>query len=66
MDQQTAIQILDQIVCAIEEAGYDARAQLTGYLQEGDPTFITRRNGAREQIMQLDKALIRSYLNRLP
>lgn len=51
------------IVASIAEAGYDPYVQLTGYLQTGNSAFITRRNGAREQIRQMDAAQIKQYLD---
>lgn len=43
-------------------AGYDPYAQLTGYLQTGDETFITRNENARELIKTLDKGKIEQYV----
>ena len=31
---------------ALSDAGHDPHAQLTGYLQSGDTTFITRKGNA--------------------
>lgn len=54
--------ILDRIVLALKEAHYDPYAQLTGYLETGDGSYITRKDGAREAIKLLDKEAIRAYL----
>ena len=54
--------ILDRIVLALKEARYDPYAQLTGYLETGDDSYITRKDGAREAIKLLDKEMIRAYL----
>jgi len=61
MDEKISI-----IAEAIRSGGYDVRAQLTGYLQSGDETYITRRNNARELISALDKDLIKAFVDSLP
>ena len=55
-------QIISEIVDSMKAAGYNAHDQLTGYLQTGSLRYITRKNGAREKIASLDKAMIRDYL----
>ena len=50
------------VVAAMKAAGYDPVAQLTGYLQTGDDTFITRTGDARSIIRTLDKAQISIYV----
>lgn len=54
--------IFDGIVSALTNAGYDPYAQLTGYLQTGDETFITRNGNARELIKTLDRGKIERYV----
>ena len=54
--------IFDGIVSALTNAGYDPYAQLTGYLQTGDETFITRKGNARELIKTLDRGKIERYV----
>ena len=50
------------VVKALKNAGYDPYAQLTGYLETGDDSYITHKDGAREAIKLLDKEVIRAYL----
>lgn len=50
------------VVAALKAAGYDPVAQLTGYLQTGDDTFITRTGDARSIIRTLDKKQISVYV----
>jgi len=52
------------VVAALKAAGYDPIAQLTGYLQTGDDTFITRTGNARSIIRTLDKEQITAYVER--
>jgi len=49
------------IMNALSDAGYDPVAQITGYIQTGDDTFITRKNDARSIIRTLDKKQIEQY-----
>lgn len=53
---------IDIIVDALVQAHYDPKAQLYGYIQTGDPTYITRRNNARQIIESLDKDQLRQYI----
>lgn len=66
MEEKTMDKRLEVIAEAIQSAGYDVRAQLTGYLQSGDETYITRRSNARELVSTLDKNLLKSFVDALP
>lgn len=46
----TPKEIIKVAVHALEEQGYDAVAQLSGYLISGDPTYITQYDDARNLI----------------
>ena len=50
------------VVAALKAAEYDPIAQLTGYLQTGDDTFITRTDNARSIIRTLDKEQVAAYV----
>lgn len=54
--------ILESVVSALKDAGYDVYAQLYGYLKTGDETCITRRDGARDKIKAVSKALLEKYV----
>ena len=54
--------ILESLVAALKDAGYDVYAQLYGYLKTGDETCITRRNGAREKIKAVSKTALAQYV----
>ena len=53
------------VIAALSDVGYDPYAQLTGYLQTGDETFITRNGNARAIIKTLDKEQITLYVSKL-
>lgn len=50
------------VVSALSDAGYDPYTQLSGYLQTGDETFITRNGNARAIIKTLDIKHISKYI----
>ena len=52
---------MEVIIKAMADAGHDPYAQLVGYLQTGDATYITRRDGARDLIQSVDRSVIRKY-----
>lgn len=62
MEQAEFDKCISEIMSALSAAGYDPCAQLTGYLQTGDETYITRKGNARESIRTLDKELIARYI----
>ena len=51
------------VISSMKQAGYDPLAQLTGYLQTGDDSFITRTDDARTIVRTLDKEQIAEYVN---
>ena len=53
------------VVSTLSDAGYDPYAQLKGYLQTGDETFITRNGNARAIIKTLDIERIALYVSKL-
>ncbi len=50
------------VIAALSDAGYDPYAQLTGFIQTGDDTFITRRNDARAIVSTLDREMVARYV----
>ena len=52
---------MDQIVKALKDAGYDPYTQLCGYLETDNDTYITRRGNARNEIVALDRGLVREF-----
>ena len=55
---------LNEIIKLMEERDYDPIAQLTGYIEIGSDDYITRHGGAREKIKEIDKEVIKLYLER--
>lgn len=54
---------IEHVISALSDAGYDPYAQLTGFVQTGDDTFITRRNDARAIVSSLDRKMVARYVN---
>lgn len=55
---------LNEIIKLMEERDYNPIAQLTGYIEIGSDDYITRHGGAREKIKEIDKEVIKLYLER--
>ncbi|MFV0254909.1 MAG: IreB family regulatory phosphoprotein [Erysipelotrichaceae bacterium] len=61
-------EILKQTKEAIEERGYKAVNQISGYLISNDPAYISSYKGARTNIQKVERyeiieELVRSYLD---
>lgn len=65
MDERQFADAMDHIVSALIEKGYDPYAQLTGYVTENEPTYITSYKGARQLILTLDKEQVQRYVERM-
>lgn len=52
------------VVTALRDAGFVPYDQLYGYITTGNSAYITRRDGARETVTQMDPELLRQYLLR--
>lgn len=63
MTQQEFEKLIKEVVGALSSAGYDPYAQLSGYLQTGDETYITRKNNARIIIKTLSKVQLHQYVS---
>jgi len=60
--------ILDIVLKALEEKGYNPVSQIVGYIMSGDPTYITSHNGARSLIMKVERdelveELLKAYMS---
>lgn len=62
MARTTQKQKLTVVIDAIEAAGYNSYAQLTGYASTGNPAYITRQGGARALVQEVSGTTIRRYL----
>ena len=47
--------VLSTVYEALREKGYNPVNQIVGYIMSGDPTYITSHNGARSQIMRVER-----------
>ena len=54
MNDKEFLDAMEHIVSVLIERGYDPYAQLTGYVTENEPTYITSHKGARQLIVTLD------------
>ena len=80
MDQHTAVfspqkeeskrvrEIMEQVVAALKDKGYEPVSQIIGYILSGDPTYITSHNNARALICKIERdelleEMIKKYLN---
>ena len=59
---------IDSVYLALTEKGYNPVSQIVGYIMSGDPTYITSHNGARSQIMRVERdeiieELLRDYIS---
>ena len=67
-EQDTVVNAtLDSVYAALTEKGYNPVSQIVGYIMSGDPTYITSHNGARSQIMRVERdeiveELLRDYI----
>lgn len=51
MNDKEFLDAMEHIVSALMERGYDPYAQLTGYVTENEPTYITSYKGARQLML---------------
>ena len=65
MDEKQFVAAMEHIVAALNERGYDPYAQLTGYITENEPTYITSHKGARQLIVTLDMDQVKSFVKEM-
>lgn len=65
MNEKEFIAVMEHIVTALKEKGYDPYEQLTGYVKLNNPSYITKHNGARQLIVSLDIAHVKSYVKNM-
>lgn len=63
MDNEVTVAVMNMVVEALIERGYNPYAQIKGYLLEDEPTYITSHRGARKAIQTIDKKMVSEYLN---
>ena len=47
--------VLNVVLSAMKEKGYNPVNQIVGYIMSGDPTYITSHNNARSLIMKVER-----------
>lgn len=62
MAQTDFEKLISEVITALSDAGYDPYAQLTGFIETGDDTYITRKGNARAIIQTLDKEQVAQYI----
>lgn len=63
-NKETIKDILQKVLIALRDKGYDPKNQIIGYVLSGDPTYITSHNNARNIIRQVDRdELLEELLN---
>ena len=62
MDEKLFNATMELIVTALMEKGYDPYEQLTGYVTENEPCYITKHKNARQLIVTLDMERVKQYV----
>ncbi len=62
LDMALTENILKEVISALEEKGYHAMKQITGYLMSGDPGYISSYKNARRKISSIDRSQIIEFL----
>lgn len=57
--------VMNEIVEAIKDTGYEPYDQLYGYITEGKEEYITRSCNAREKIKALNWLDIKKYVDKM-
>ena len=66
-NSREAREIMQEVLAALREKGYNPVNQLVGYFLSGDPTYITNHKGARAIIRRMERDellenIIREYI----
>lgn len=54
--------IIQDVVTLLENAGYDSYAQINGYVETHDDSYITRKGDARDKIKAVSFSALKEYL----
>lgn len=65
MNERQFTAAMEHVVAALKERGYDPHAQLTGYITENEPTYITSHKGARQLIITLDMEQVKRFVKEM-
>ncbi len=69
-NSREAREIMQEVLEALKEKGYNPVNQLVGYFLSGDPTYITNHKNARSVIRRMERDellenIVREYINGL-
>lgn len=56
---------IEEIIRLLKEAGYEPYSQLEGYAVTGNLSYITKYGDARNKILEIDRAELLYYLDRI-
>lgn len=61
-------EVMNEVVLALKDKGYEPISQIIGYILSGDPTYITSHNNARALICKIERdelleEMIKKYLD---
>lgn len=61
-------EVMNEVVLALKDKGYEPISQIIGYILSGDPTYITSHNNARAIICKIERdelleEMIKKYLD---
>lgn len=65
MNERQFNETMNKIVYALKERGYNPYEQLTGYIKENEPAYITRHRGARDLIQTLDFERVEQFVREM-
>ena len=65
LDERQFMSAMETVVTALKERGYDPYAQLTGYVAENEPTYITSHKGARQLIVTLEMERVKRFVKEM-
>lgn len=65
MEGNLSEKLLQEVIAALRDAGYNPYDQLEGYIQTGDASYITRAGGARDTVSMIDRERIKEYLSKV-
>ena len=65
MNDKEFLDAMETVVTALKERGYDPNAQLTGYVTENEPTYITSHKGARQLIVTLEMERVKRFVKEM-
>ena len=68
MNKENVIETLKEIYESLKKGNYDPLSQIVGYLNSGDPGYVSSYENARTKIIALDRAeviqiMLEEFLN---